>query len=449
MKAKRFFGILATLALVLLISCTKSEDKPKPTAGFTASKNSAMVDESIQFTNSSKDATSYSWSFGDGSTSTQESPSKAYSSAGTFTVTLVATGPGGSASSTLQITINAAPVAGFTPSLTSALVGDNILFTNSSTNSTTYAWDFGDGTNSTQQAPTKAYTEAGTYTVTLTATGAGGSATSTAQITVSTMAVYFTDTSDELLERVILNADKTLGIVKELPAMSGVGLAYDATNGKIYMSDFYDADTPNGKIWSMNLDGSGATALATGILDPYGIALDLEGGKVYWVDDAGNVSRANLDGTSAEIGLVNIVDGGLRAIALDKAHNKMYFFDAANDVLYWANMDGTGVAPLITGIYGYAICVDAVNGKIYYDEEYTPALMRANLDGTGIEQIYKNPDAAVGKSRIYGIVIDNENNKLYWANRDAGSLYSSNLDGTSMEVLKSGLTSPRGIFLKK
>jgi len=449
MKAKRFFGILATFTLVLLISCSKSEDKPKPTAGFTASKTSAMVDEQIQFTNSSTDATSFSWSFGDGSTSTQESPSKSYSASGTFTVTLVATGPGGSASSTLQITINAAPVAGFTPSLTSALVGDNILFTNSSTSSTTYAWDFGDGTNSTQQSPTKSYTEAGTYTVTLTATGAGGSATSTAQITVSTMAVYFTDTSDELLERVILDADMTLGTVKELPSMSGVGLAYDATNGKIYMSDFYDADTPNGKIWSMNLDGSGATALATGILDPYGIALDVEGGKIYWVDDAGNVSRSNLDGTGAEIGFVNIVDGGLRSIALDKVHNKMYFVDAANDVLYWANMDGTGVAPLITGIYGYAICVDAVNGKIYYDEEYTPALMRANLDGTGIEEIYKNPDALVGKSRIYGMFIDNDNNKLYWSNRDAGELYSANLDGTSRVVLKTGLTSPRGIFLKK
>ena len=93
--------------------------------------------------------------------------------------------------------------------------------------------------------------------------------------------------------------------------------------------------------------------------------------------------------------------------------------------------------------------VDAVNHKLYYDEEYTPALMRANLDGTGAEEVYKNPDALVGKSRIYGITIDYDSNKLYWSNRDAGEIYRANLDGTAREVLKTGLTSPRGIFLKK
>ena len=136
-------------------------------------------------------------------------------------------------------------------------------------------------------------------------------------------------------------------------------------------------------------------------------------------------------------------------MALDLKHSKMYFFDAANDKLYWANLDGTDVAPLIEGIYGYAIYVDTENDKIYYDEEYTPALMSANLDGTGIVQIYKNNDAAVGKSRIYGILIDYTTNKLYWACRDAGEIYRANTDGTGKETLKTGLTSPRGIFLKK
>jgi hypothetical protein len=114
-----------------------------------------------------------------------------------------------------------------------------------------------------------------------------------------------------------------------------------------------------------------------------------------------------------------------------------------------ANLDGTGVTLLIEGIYGYAIYVDTENDKIYYDEEYTPALMRANLDGTGVVQIYKNNDAAVGKSRIYGITIDYATNKLYWSCRDAGEIYRANLDGTGKETLKTGLTSPRGIFLKK
>jgi PKD repeat protein len=341
------------------------------------------------------------------------------------------------------------PVAGFTPSKTSAMVGEEIQFSNTSTDATSYAWSFGDGTTSTSESPTKTYDAAGTYTVSLSATGAGGTASSTAQIIVTASSLYFMDASDEILGKMVLDVNKTVSTIKDLAGMSGVGIAYDSVNNKIYTSDYYDADTPNGKIWKMNLDGTSAVAIADSLLDPYGITLDIPAGKVYWVDDNGNVSRANLDGTSPDTGLVKIVGGGLRAIALDKANNKMYFFDAANDVLYWSNMDGTGVAPLITGIYGYAIYVDTKNHKIYYDEEYTPALMRANLDGTGSEVIYKNPDAAVGKSRIYGITIDYSSNKLYWSNRDAGDIYRANLDGSSMEVLKTGLTSPRGIFLKK
>ena len=370
MKAKKLLSLVGFLAFIALMSCSKDDTKPKPTASFTASKTNVLVGEEIQFTNTSANATSYSWSFGDGTTSTEASPKKTYTATGVFTVTCVANGAGGTNSSTLDITVTAA-------------------------------------------------------------------------------SIYFMDSSDEIMGKLTLDGSGTVATVKDLAGMSGVGIAYDTVHSKIYFSDFYDADTPNGKIWRMNLDGTGLDSIARGILDPYGIALDIAGGKVYWADDNGNISRANLDGSSPEIGLVHIDTAGFRCVALDLKHSKMYFFDAANDKLYVANLDGTGVTPLIEGIYGYAIYVDTENDKIYYDEEYTPALMRANLDGSGVVQIYKNNDAAVGKSRIYGITIDYASNKLYWSCRDAGEIYRANLDGTGKETLKTGLTSPRGIFLKK
>ena len=107
MKAKNLFGILGFLALIMLISCSEDEVKPKPVAGFTASKTAVMVGEEIQFTNTSQDATSYSWSFGDGNTSTAESPTKSFDAPGTFTVSLVATGPGGSNSTSMDIIVTA------------------------------------------------------------------------------------------------------------------------------------------------------------------------------------------------------------------------------------------------------------------------------------------------------------------------------------------------------
>src|SRR5262249_18594039 len=61
-----------------------------------------------------------------------------------------------------------------------------MAFSDASTGSiTAWAWDFGDGTRSTEQSPTHAYSTAGTYTVQLTVTGPGGSATTTGSVTVS------------------------------------------------------------------------------------------------------------------------------------------------------------------------------------------------------------------------------------------------------------------------
>lgn len=57
-----------------------------------------------------------------------------------------------------------------------ATAGQSIQFTDTSANTpTSWLWDFGDGTTSTLQNPTKTYSTVGTRTVTLTATNANGS----------------------------------------------------------------------------------------------------------------------------------------------------------------------------------------------------------------------------------------------------------------------------------
>ena len=64
------------------------------------------------------------------------------------------------------------PVSEFTADKTTSCATPlTVKFTNSSTNATTYAWDFGDGAKSTDKEPSHDYTKAGTYTVKLTTTG--------------------------------------------------------------------------------------------------------------------------------------------------------------------------------------------------------------------------------------------------------------------------------------
>lgn len=80
---------------------------------------------------------------------------------------------------------NNPPVANFTS--TTACAGDNMNFSDASTNApTSWSWDFGDGSGtSTNQNPTYAYAAGGTYTVSLTATNAYGSDTYTQSVTVN------------------------------------------------------------------------------------------------------------------------------------------------------------------------------------------------------------------------------------------------------------------------
>ncbi|MCK4663812.1 MAG: PKD domain-containing protein [Bacteroidales bacterium] len=81
------------------------------TACFTVSTTTANIEESITFTNCSQNATSYSWTFGDGATSTDTSLSHSYSSAGTYTVTLTASDGSNTDQATETITITEASSA--------------------------------------------------------------------------------------------------------------------------------------------------------------------------------------------------------------------------------------------------------------------------------------------------------------------------------------------------
>ncbi|MFA4851440.1 MAG: PKD domain-containing protein [Bacteroidales bacterium] len=146
--------------------------QPAAIASFNSSATSVCEENSVQFTNTSSNATSYSWTFNGGTpaTSTQTSPLIQYLNSGVYTVSLIATGPGGSNTLTMTnyITVNSAATAGFSASDTLVyLPSASIIFTNSSSDATSYHWDFGDGITSVLQSPNHTYSTSGDYTVTL------------------------------------------------------------------------------------------------------------------------------------------------------------------------------------------------------------------------------------------------------------------------------------------
>ena len=160
-----------------------------PVADFTATPTTGTVPLTVQFTDVSTGAASWSWAFGDGATSTSQNPSHMYTAAGTYIATLTVTNPGGSSSKQLQITVTVQPpVANFTATPTTGKVPLAVQFTDASTGATSWSWVFGDGTpTSTDQSPLHTYTEAGDYTAILTVTNDAGS--STKQVTITAQPV--------------------------------------------------------------------------------------------------------------------------------------------------------------------------------------------------------------------------------------------------------------------
>jgi PKD repeat protein len=103
---KRITLAALLLTACLLFSCSKSTPPPLPVSEFTY-LNASETTSLVSFTNTSTNATTYSWNFGDGFTSTLASPSHSYASAGTYTVTLTVTNSSGSSTSTGTLNIGA------------------------------------------------------------------------------------------------------------------------------------------------------------------------------------------------------------------------------------------------------------------------------------------------------------------------------------------------------
>ena len=91
MNKKMKYCLFLPALLLILAGCRSQEefdsivmDGEKPKAGFTYNASGLI----LTFTNTSQNAESYYWDFGDGTNSTEQSPVHTYNSAGNYTISL-------------------------------------------------------------------------------------------------------------------------------------------------------------------------------------------------------------------------------------------------------------------------------------------------------------------------------------------------------------------------
>jgi hypothetical protein len=165
----------------------------------------------------------------------------------------------------------------------------------------------------------------------------------------------------------------------------------------------YVLDLSSGRIFTVNPDGSDKNIIATGCRFPDGIAVDVEGGHIYWTNmgvpnlNDGSIECADLDGRNRK----TIIPKG------DTFTPKQLHFDKANRKLYWCDREGMRV-------------------------------MRANLDGSQIETLVdaSQGDARPGRDQkkwCVGITTDPERRQIYWTqkgpdNAGLGKIYRAGIN---------------------
>jgi gliding motility-associated-like protein len=152
---------------------------PKPLA--SANAPSVCAGNVVQFANTSSVATgsivNYYWNFGNGGSSNDLSPSNTFLQDGTYNTLLVVTSDMGCTDSlVLPVVIHPLPVPAFivSPVCLTNVAQFNDQSTVSSGTINAWSWNFGDGSNSTQQNPLHTYPQEGAYQVSLAVTTDNG-----------------------------------------------------------------------------------------------------------------------------------------------------------------------------------------------------------------------------------------------------------------------------------
>lgn len=253
-------------AYVIIISLIVSSCEKVPVANFNCDKTYGIAPLTVHFTSTSTGEISlYQWDFGDGNESTESDPSHTYINPGTFNAALTVAGSGGTDSKSQTITVSPpAPVARFSCDKSSGVAPLTVNFNSTSTGViTSYAWNFGDGSTSSETNPSHTYNSVGTYTVVLTVTGPGGSGTYNIDIKViAGTNVTFHNPTFTPIYITINSVTKTISV--------GGSVTYDALTGSLVSFTAYTSGTtPSGTQVGLKINWSGTITLTGSNISHY------------------------------------------------------------------------------------------------------------------------------------------------------------------------------------
>ncbi|MGB9306004.1 MAG: 3-hydroxyacyl-CoA dehydrogenase, partial [Mycobacterium sp.] len=161
-----------------------------------------------------------------------------------------------------------------------------------------------------------------------------------------------------------------------------------------------------GRLFSINPDGTDKTFLVTGCPVPDGVAVDVEAGHIYWTNmgvpsrNDGSIERADLDGGNRT---TIVAPGGTYT-------PKQLHLDAEGRKLYWGDREGMRV-------------------------------MRCDLDGTNVETLVQSGEGDQDRrdetNWCVGVAVDHVAGYLYWTQKGPS-------DAGLGKILRAGIELPAG-----
>ncbi|QDE85701.1 Ig-like domain-containing protein [Myxococcus xanthus] len=244
-------------------------------------------------------------------------------------------------------------------------------------------------------------------------------------------------------------SSRTLSVVPAASASGSTTITLSVSDGSDTTSTTFTVDvtglaslywvTAAGSLWRVDVNGTNAIELETGISGASSVATDPVTRTLFYNRDSAIV-RADSDGANP----VDIVaNGGFPSgLVVDSTNRKLYWSDFNGSRVMRAELDGNNPTQVSGGIDSpSAIAVDVPNGKVYVITYNNTRLVRFNLDGTNLETLASN----LGGLGV-GLAVDSSGGKVYYSTR-GNSIYVANLDGSDVTTLVTNQTTAHGIAI--
>src|SRR5437899_7847231 len=176
-----------------------------------------------------------------------------------------------------------------------------------------------------------------------------------------------------------------------------------ASGSKAAIGRLFLLDLSDGRVLSLNPDGSDRKILVTDCRMPDGIVVDVEAGHIYWTN----------------MGVPNLNDGSIERADLDGQNRKT-------------------IVPQGATFTPKQLHLEKNSGKLYWCDREGMRVMRCSLDGSRIETLV---DTSQGDARpgpdatkwCVGITVDPDRGQIYWTqkgpdNAELGRIFRASID---------------------